>query len=46
VSDRRTGGPPVTNIRNTSLPHWREVSDIAIDDAEERGDGGLIGVIE
>jgi putative SOS response-associated peptidase YedK len=22
VSDRRTGGPPVTNIRNTSLPHW------------------------
>jgi putative SOS response-associated peptidase YedK len=23
VSDRRTGGPPVTNIRNTSLPHWR-----------------------
>jgi putative SOS response-associated peptidase YedK len=23
VSDRRTGGPPVTNIRNTSSPHWR-----------------------
>jgi putative SOS response-associated peptidase YedK len=19
----RTGGPPVTNIRNTSSPHWR-----------------------
>jgi putative SOS response-associated peptidase YedK len=19
----RTGGPPVTNIRNTSWPHWR-----------------------
>jgi hypothetical protein len=19
----RTGGPPVTNIRNTSFPHWR-----------------------
>jgi putative SOS response-associated peptidase YedK len=20
---QRTGGPPVTNIRNTSSPHWR-----------------------
>jgi putative SOS response-associated peptidase YedK len=20
----RTGGPPVTNVRNTSSPHWRE----------------------
>jgi putative SOS response-associated peptidase YedK len=19
----RTGGPPITNIRNTSSPHWR-----------------------
>ena len=22
----RTGGPPVTNIRNTSSPHWRGVA--------------------
>jgi putative SOS response-associated peptidase YedK len=22
-SPPRTGGPPVTNIRNTSSPHWR-----------------------
>ncbi|WP_311741285.1 hypothetical protein [Bradyrhizobium huanghuaihaiense] len=23
VPPPRTGGPPVTNIRNTSSPHWR-----------------------